>query len=140
MDIYSKDRRSEIMSRVRSKNTSIEIILRRYLYKYGFRYRKNVQELAGTPDVVLRKFGSVIFINGCFWHGHKNCKAAKLPSTRTEFWKKKIEDNVRRDKKNYRLLKKVNWKVIIIWQCELSNLHKREYRLNKLIEQISSNA
>jgi len=119
-DIYSKQKRSEIMSKISGKETKPEILVRKYLFSEGFRFRKNDKRLPGRPDIVLPKYKIVIFIHGCFWHGH-HCKAAKLPETNKEFWKSKINSNIERDKKNQRELRKLGWKVIVIWQCELKN-------------------
>jgi DNA mismatch endonuclease (patch repair protein) len=137
-DIYSKAKRSEIMSRISGKGTKPEILVRKFLFAHGYRYRKNVKELPGKPDVVLTKYKTVIFIHGCFWHGH-NCKAGKLPETRKEFWDNKISDNIARDKKDTNALKESGWKVIIIWQCEIKSQSLRQQRLELLITEIKSN-
>jgi len=108
------------MSKVRSKNTKPEEIVRKYLFSQGFRYRKNDKNLPGTPDIVLPKYKTAIFVNGCFWHGH-NCPKGKLPETNKEKWRKKIDENKKRDEKNYKLLKENGWKVIIVWECEIKN-------------------
>ena len=134
-DVYSKEKRSYVMSKICSKNTKPEILVRKYLFKQGFRFRVNVKRLPGTPDIVLRKYRSVIFVHGCFWHGH-NCKKGKLPSSNTDFWKEKISNNKSRDAKNSDLLVKLGWKVIIIWQCEISKIDNRTKILNKLLEDI----
>jgi T/G mismatch-specific endonuclease (EC 3.1.-.-) len=104
-DIYSTLKRSEIMSKVGGKDTKLEIFVRKYLFSKGFRYRLNDDRFPGKPDIVLPKYNTVIFVHGCFWHGHKNCKASKLPETRKQFWEKKISDNVKRDERNIRDLK-----------------------------------
>ncbi len=135
MDIYSKSKRSNIMSKISGKETKPEILVRKYLFSRGFRFRKNVKRLPGTPDIVLPKFNTVIFVHGCFWHGHY-CKAAKLPETRTGFWQNKINENIKRDKRNITELKKQNWNVITIWQCELNKKENREKRLDKLVWEI----
>lgn len=136
MDIYSVSKRSDIMSKISGKETKPEIIVRKFLFSHGFRYRKNVKELPGKPDIVLPKHKSIIFINGCFWHGH-NCKAGKLPSTKTEFWKSKIGDTVKRDHKNHLELYNLGWKVIVVWECDLKNKELRETRLSNLIKEIN---
>ena len=118
-DIYSKQKRSEIMSKISRKETKPEILVRKHLFARGFRFRKNDRRLPGSPDVVLPKYKVVIFIHGCFWHGHDECKKSKLPETNTEFWLTKIRKNVERDNKNEIELKLLGWKVIIVWQCEL---------------------
>ena len=107
------------MSMIRSKNTKPEELVRKYLFSQGFRYRKNVRKLPGCPDIVLPKYKTVIFVNGCFWHGHKDCKYFVWPKSNTEYWYQKIESNVKRDKKNRELLKKQGWQVLTVWECEL---------------------
>lgn len=136
-DIYSKQKRSEIMSRISGKETKPEIIVRRYLFSKGFRYRKNDKRYPGKPDIVLPKYKTVIFVNGCFWHGH-DCLAGKLPVTRRDFWKSKINRNIERDKDNLIKLEKLGWKVITIWQCELKNKVIRGKTLPELVKRIKS--
>ena len=123
------------MSKISSKDTKPEILVRKFLFSKGFRYRINVKTLPGKPDIVLPKYKTIIFVNGCFWHGH-NCKKGKLPSSNTDFWKEKISNNKSRDAKNSDLLVKLGWKVIIIWQCEISKIDNRTKILNKLLEDI----
>lgn len=134
-DIFSSQKRSDIMSKISGKNTKPEILVRKFLFSKGFRYRINVKTLPGKPDIVLPKYNKIIFINGCFWHGH-NCKKGKLPSSNIDFWKEKISNNKSRDDKNSDLLVKLGWKVIIIWQCEISKIDNRIKILNKLLEDI----
>jgi len=122
MDIFTPEKRSEIMSKIRAKNTKPEILVRKFLYSKGFRYRLNVANLPGRPDIVINKYQIAIFIHGCFWHGHKNCKLFKYPKTNSEFWKAKIKSNRIRDLKNYNKLEHKNWNVIVIWGCELKPL------------------
>jgi DNA mismatch endonuclease (patch repair protein) len=136
-DIYSRKVRSKIMASIPSKETKPEITVRSFLFKQGFRFRNNVNILLGKPDIVLPKYRTVIFVNGCFWHGHKKCKASALPETRKEFWTNKLKANIDRDKRNIRELKKAGWKTIIIWQCEIKNRAKRERRFEKLRNEIS---
>lgn len=135
MDIYSIHKRSDIMSKITGKETKPEIMVRKYLFSHGFRYRKNVKELPGKPDIVLPKYKSAIFVNGCFWHGH-NCKAGKIPSTKKEFWETKIGDTIKRDQKNYSDLSDLGWKVLVVWQCELKNKELKEAKLSNLINEI----
>ena len=123
------------MSKIGGKNTKPEILVRKFLFSKGFRYRINVKTLPGKPDIVLPKYKTVIFVNGCFWHGH-NCKKGKLPSSNIDFWRGKISNNKLRDDKNSDLLIKLGWKVIIIWQCEISKIDDRIKILNKLLEDI----
>lgn len=118
-DTVSKEKRSEIMSHVTGKETKPEIIVRKYLFSHGLRYKKNVKQLPGTPDIVLPKYKTVVFVNGCFWHGHKECKYSHLPSTNIEYWEKKIADNLERDKRKKRELEELGYHVLIVWQCQL---------------------
>ena len=117
MDIWDKEKRSAVMAKIRSKDTKPELIVRRHLWSRGYRYRKNVRGLPGTPDIVLRKYGVAIFVHGCFWHGHE--VDGTMPHTHTEFWRKKIEQNKARDEKNKEALKKMGWSVLTVWECQL---------------------
>lgn len=118
-DVYSKEKRSYVMSKIRSKNTKPEILVRKYLFKQGFRFRVNVKRLSGTPDIVLRKYRSVIFVHGCFWHGHENCPVYVPPKTHSEYWLEKINRNRERDAKARAKIKAMGWNVIVIWECQL---------------------
>jgi len=120
MDIWDKVKRSSIMSSVKQKDTKQEILVRKYLFSKGFRFRKNDKRLPGSPDIVLPKYKVAIFIHGCFWHGH-DCRAGHLPSSNIELWESKINRNKERDKSKEELLGQLKWTVIIIWQCELKN-------------------
>ena len=120
------------MSNIRSKNTKPEILVRKYLFSQGIRFRVNVKKLPGTPDIVLRKYRTVIFVNGCFWHGHEGCKYYVLPKTNTEFWKEKIERNKERDLKERMQLRNMGWHVILLWECQLKS-KVREQNLNGLV-------
>lgn len=113
------------MSRVRSTNTAPEVFIGKALFSKGFRYRKNVRSLPGSPDLVFKKHLAVIFVNGCFWHGHKGCSKAKTPSTNSEFWKQKIEKNACRDQKNISLLISKGWRVMTVWTCSLTDKKKK---------------
>lgn len=124
------------MSNISDRDSRMEISVRKALFSAGLRYRKNVKSLPGKPDVVLPKYKTAIFLHGCFWHGHEGCKASNLPESRTEFWEKKIGENVERDKRTVEELKRNGWKVIIVWQCELNNERKRQDRLARLINEI----
>ncbi len=119
MDVHSKEVRSYNMSRIKGKDTKPEILVRKYLFGKGFRFRLNVINLQGKPDIVLKKYNAVIFINGCFWHGHEGCKYFVLPKTRTKWWTDKINQTKKRDIKNIEILTKKGWKVITIWECEI---------------------
>lgn len=119
MDVHSKEIRSFYMSRIRGKNTKPEEVVAKYLFSQGFRYRRNVEKLPGTPDIVMKKYKTVIFINGCFWHAHEGCKYFVLPDNNKEFWEKKLFRNRERDFEKKIQLEKFGWKVITIWECEL---------------------
>ena len=127
-DIFPASKRSEIMSRVEGKETTPEIIVRKYLFSRGLRYRKNVKTLPGTPDIVLPKYKTVVLVNGCFWHGHKGCKPAHLPATNLNYWEKKIADNIERDERKKRELENLGYKVLVVWQCQL----KKKIRFDNL--------
>ena len=118
-DVHSKETRSYNMSRIRSKDTKPEMLVRKFLHKNGFRYRLHVKDLPGKPDIVLPKYKTVIFIHGCFWHGHEGCKYYVVPKTRTEWWLNKIEVNTNNDLKSEEQLLLKGWKIIKIWECEL---------------------
>lgn len=120
-DTVSKDVRSRNMAAIRCKDTSPEVRVRKYLFSHGFRYRKNVKGMPVKPDLVLRKYNTCIFVNGCFWHKHDGCKYFVWPKSNTEFWKAKIESNVERDKRNYIKLINEGWKVIVVWECDIKN-------------------
>ena len=142
MDIWSKQKRSAVMSKIRGKDTKPELIIRRYLYSRGYRYRKNVKGLPGTPDIVLPKYKIIIFVHGCFWHGHE--LDGHIPHSNSDFWRKKIEQNRNRDKQNKEKLKKMGWKVMTIWECQLkpatrtNTLLEMEYHINhSYLEQFS---
>lgn len=121
VDHLSEERRSWNMSRIRSKNTKPELIVRSLLHRMGFRFRVNRGDLPGKPDIVLPKYKTIIFVHGCFWHRHKGCKGATTPSTRRKFWLKKFQGNVERDKRNQRELRKAGWKVIVLWECRVQH-------------------
>ncbi len=123
------------MAKVKQKNTAPEIIVRKFLFSKGFRYRINVKSLSGTPDIVLSKYKTVIFVHGCFWHGH-TCRAGHLPSSNVDYWVTKIEKNIERDNRKINELKKLGWNVVVIWQCEIKALKNREIRFSKLISEI----
>lgn len=120
-DRHSQETRSYNMSRIKGKNTKPELLVRKFLFSKGFRFRLHDPKLPGKPDIILPKYKTVIFVNGCFWHGHEDCRKATLPKTRTEWWKEKIEKNKINDAKANRALIYAGWEVIIIWQCDLKN-------------------
>lgn len=118
-DVHTPEQRSYNMSRIYSKNTKPEELVRKFLFSQGFRYRKNDAKLPGKPDIVLPKYKAVIFVNGCFWHGHEGCRYFVWPKNNAEFWKEKITGNIQRDKHNHQLLANQGWRVIEIWECQL---------------------
>lgn len=134
-DVLSKEQRQKCMSHVKSTNTKPEILVRRFLFAHGFRFRLYRKDLPGKPDIVLPKYKTTIFINGCFWHGHVGCKYSTLPETNQEFWNNKISGNVERDKITYSKLQSLGWKVIVIWQCQLK-AKSRELTLSNLITEL----
>ncbi len=128
-DVHSKETRSYNMSRIRGKDTKPEELVRKYLFSQGFRYRKNDSRLPGRPDIVLSKYRTVVFVNGCFWHRH-DCRYFVWPKNNADFWKEKIDRNVARDRMVINTLKELGWKIIIIWECELK--HNKDQVLEKI--------
>ena len=126
MDVHSKEVRSYNMSCIKGKGTKPEEIVRKYLFSRGFRYRKNDKRLPGTPDIVLPKYKTVIFVNGCFWHGHEGCKYFVWPKSNADFWKAKILQNIERDKRDFERLENAGWKVIVVWECQLKKARSFE--------------
>ena len=137
MDVHDQKTRSYNMSRVKGKDTKPEEIVRKYLFSQGFRYRKNDKRLPGKPDIVLPKYKTVIFVNGCFWHKNEGCKYFVWPKSNSEFWKEKIESNIVRDKKQYEELKNAGWHVIIVWECELKKKQRMD-TLERLVTEIQT--
>ncbi len=137
-DVHNKATRSYNMSRIKAKDTKPEMIVRRFLFANGLRYKLHDKKLPGKPDIVLPKYKTVIFVHGCFWHGHKDCKYFVVPKTRTEWWLDKINGNKENDRKKTKLLKQAGWKVIVIYGCKLKKtlLNKT---LNKLLLAVKSN-
>lgn len=138
MDVFSKSKRSDIMSKVSGKDTRPELLVRKYLFSKGFRYRKNVKDMPGKPDILLLKYKTIIFVHGCFWHGHEGCDAAKLPASNVDYWIKKISSNIKRDSQNIQQLRMLGWNIIVVWECELKP-KIRENILEQLIEKIKAN-
>jgi DNA mismatch endonuclease, patch repair protein len=134
VDKFTKEKRSEVMSRIRGKNTRIEILVRKWLFSLGFRYRVFDKRYPGRPDIVIPKYRTVIFVHGCFWHAHENCKYFKIPLTNIEYWSEKLQRNKFRDEKNVRILESMGWRVIIVWECELKS--DPSSRLTKLVCEI----
>ena len=141
-DVHTPEQRSYNMSQIRGKNTKPEELVRKYLFSQGFRYRKNDSRLPGKPDIVLPKYKTVIFVNGCFWHGHEGCRYFVWPKNNAEFWKAKISGNIQRDAQCVRLLKEQGWNVIVVWECELKKANREatliglEARLKQMLLEI----
>ena len=138
-DVHTPEQRSYNMSQIRNKNTKPEELVRKYLFSQGFRYRKNDSRLPGKPDIVLPKYKTVIFVNGCFWHGHEGCKYFVWPKNNEKFWKNKISGNISRDSDNHTRLEQMGWKVIVVWECQLKkqNLYQTLTQLCAQIEGVA---
>jgi DNA mismatch endonuclease (patch repair protein) len=134
-DVHTPAIRSYNMSMIKGKNTKPEIVVRKFLHSQGFRFRLHKKNLPGKPDIVLPKYKTVIFVHGCFWHGHKNCKYFIVPKTRTDWWLNKIEGNKRNDKLNIIRIRKAGWKILTLWECQLKpskilkSLSKLEHKI-----------
>ena len=139
-DVMTPEQRSRCMAAIKGKDTKPEILVRKFLFSKGLRYRLNNRKLPGSPDIVLKKYNTVIFVDGCFWHGHEGCKYFRLPKSNTPFWEAKITRNIERDKETTQALTALGWKVIRIWECELRNKSNREAALNKLFNDIKCSA
>lgn len=135
MDSLSPEHRSWNMSRIRSTNTKPELRVRSLLHRMGFRFRLHRNDLPGKPDIILPRLKTVIFVHGCYWHRHPGCKFAYEPKTRVEFWTAKFADNVERDKRNRDALDALGWRVIVIWECEISDLISLERTLERMLPQ-----
>ena len=129
--IKVSEKRSRNMSAIKSKNTKPEIAVRKLLHSMGYRFRLHRKDLPGSPDIVLPKYKTVIFVHGCFWHRHENCKYASNPKTRQEFWEAKFRENINRDKLNQENLSSKGWKIIIVWECEIKD---KDFDLNRLFK------
>lgn len=135
MDVHDKKTRSYNMSCIKGKNTKPEEVVRKFLFSKGLRYRKNDKRLPGTPDIVLPKYKTVIFVNGCFWHGHEGCKYFVWPKNNKEFWSDKINANIARDNKKIKQLEELGWRVIIVWECQIKKKDKEAF-LDELVTNI----
>lgn len=133
MDVFSPEKRSQVMSRIRSKDTKPEKIIRSILHKLCFRFRINRKDLPGTPDIVLPKHKTVIFVHGCFWHQHEGCKIASKPKSNSEYWKAKFTKNVERDKKTQEDLRVMGYRVIVIWECEVKKFQQSPEILKSIL-------
>ena len=138
MDTVKKSVRSRMMSGIRGKNTKPELVVRRYLHASGLRFRLHKKGLPGRPDLVLARWNVVVFVHGCFWHGHNGCRYFRVPGTRTDFWVDKIGGNAKRDVRTERQLRELGWRVIVIWECAIRN--NREVALRELVTQIRGDA
>lgn len=126
MDKITPEQRHYTMSRIRGKDTKPEILVRQYLFSEGFRFRKNDKRYPGHPDIVLPKYRTMVFVNGCFWHGHEGCKYYTVPKSNTEFWVSKIKRNQERDRSDREKLEKNGWNVITVWECQLEKKVREE--------------
>lgn len=135
-DVHDRAHRSYNMSRIKAKDTKPEMLVRKFLHANGLRFRLHNKELPGKPDLTLNKYRTVIFVNGCFWHGHKGCKYFVLPKTRTEWWENKINETIKRDRKSLTELTKLGWNTLVIWECELKP-RKRKITLGKTLKKIT---
>jgi DNA mismatch endonuclease, patch repair protein len=133
VDSLSKEERSEIMARVRSKNMRPELFVRKLVFALGYRYRLHGRDLPGCPDIVFRPRRKVIFVHGCFWHRHADCALARMPKSRVDFWQLKLEGNRKRDEKNKRALHKEGWKVLTVWECELKHARRLAARIRRFL-------
>lgn len=136
MDVHSKEVRSYNMSRIKGKNTKPEMLVRKFLFNNKFRYRLHVRNLPGKPDLILKKYRALIFINGCFWHGHKECNYYTVPKTRTEWWTAKINMTIAKDRDNIEKLKSQGWRIFTLWECQLKKKHL-ETTLKTLINELN---
>jgi DNA mismatch endonuclease, patch repair protein len=132
-DVFSSEKRSQIMSRVRGTNTRPEVIVRSIIHRMGFRYRLHRRDLPGIPDIVLSKLGKVVLVHGCFWHGHPRCRKSARPQSNSDFWIKKLDRNIARDKANQRALRRLGWRVLVVWECQLKSVGVVQKRLKAFL-------
>lgn len=137
-DVLTPTQRHRCMSRIRSKATKPEMAVRRWLWAHGYRYRLNVKSVPGKPDIVMRRYRTAIFVNGCFWHGHEGCGKFVMPKSNTDFWQAKIERNRTRDTRNYEVLLQNGWQVIVLWECQLISA-KLEYTMQQTAVALNEN-
>jgi DNA mismatch endonuclease (patch repair protein) len=133
-DVFSKEKRSQVMSRIGGKNTRPEKVVRSFLHRQGFRFRLHQKDLPGKPDIVLPKYRTIVLIHGCFWHHHPRCRRATLPSSQQAFWLRKIEANRDRDRRQIRTLRRLGWRVLTIWECQTRRPETLKLRLMPLLE------
>jgi DNA mismatch endonuclease (patch repair protein) len=132
-DVFSKEKRSWIMSRVKGRDTKPEIRVRSFVHRMGFRFRIHRRDLPGNPDIALPRHGKAIFVHGCFWHGHKHCRRSKRPTTNKGFWNKKLDTNIARDERFRKKLRRMGWKVLVVWQCETRQPEKLLGKLERFL-------
>ena len=132
VDTISPEHRSWNMSRIKGKNTKPELIVRSHLHKMGFRFRLHRKDLPGKPDIVLPKYRTVIFVHGCFWHRHKSCKYSYNPKSRKKFWREKFEGNVERDERNRKELSSLDWRSVVVWECQTNHSGKLQKLIGKI--------
>lgn len=138
MDIVEPQRRSAMMANIKSKNTRPEVELRSFLHHSGIRFRIHSKALPGHPDIVIKKYNAIIFVNGCFWHHHSNCRFAYIPKSRTDFWTSKFEQNIARDKVNVEELEHLGWRVLTVWECEMKTIKSRNDKFRNVLNWIVS--
>ena len=139
-DIFDPAKRSEIMSRIRGRDTKPELLVRRIAHGLGFRFRLHRRDLPGCPDIVFPKYRAVIQVHGCFWHRHPNCRFASSPKTRVEYWTKKFEGNVQRDRRNERALTDLGWRTMVIWECETKDTNAVAARIESFLREKDSDS
>lgn len=139
MDVFSREKRSQIMSRVSGKNTKPEIAVRSLLHSLGFRFRLHRKDLPGKPDIVLPKYGKIIFVHGCFWHGHAGCSRSQRPTTNEEFWRDKLDKNIARDEATVNALKELGWDVLTVWACEVKDTNHLKNKLLSFLGRCQEN-
>jgi DNA mismatch endonuclease (patch repair protein) len=133
-DLFTKEKRSWIMSRIKGRDSGPEIHIRSLVHRMGYRFRVHRRDLPGNPDIVLPRHGKVIFVHGCFWHGHKGCHRSRRPTTNESFWHKKLDANIERDKRFRRALRRMGWKVLVVWECEIRKLEKLLRKLERFLD------
>ena len=137
-DVLSPDQRHRCMSHIRSKDTKPELKVRKWLWGHGYRYRLNVKSVPGKPDIVMRPYRTAIFVNGCFWHGHENCRKARIPKSNIGFWEAKIKRNRERDERVTAELESMGWRVIVVWECEIDRKSYRQENLERIYHELIS--
>jgi len=138
MDVFSRDQRSDIMRKVCSTDTTPEKLVRRLLHRCGYRFKLSNKDLPGNPDIVLPKYNTVVFVHGCFWHRHKGCRAASMPQSNVDYWRKKFSGNEKRDRRVKRELRQLGWRVCVVWECQTKLPQKLISRLKRLLDSACS--